>query len=227
MHIHHADTALRVIMRQLSQDCIMQIMAAAAAWISGVENARVQSNVRTNWSTEQIKTKIRSIGRTGHFTCDYVAFKTIIVFFHHVSSQSSAIPSPVILRYLRCSWSQLNNKIRTEHSFRIRLYSNPSCAIIFTHRPRISKRSVNVMKHIRCAVDSILPDAHSDAYISVNTETPKLARPSMWCAMKGLDYTHRHIRMLTRTYTHHAHTHAHAHALDSSLLCYNYTANYI
>ena len=55
-----------------------------------------------------------------------------------------------------------------------------------------------MMKHIRCAVDSILPDAHSDAYISVNTETPKLARPSMWCAMKGLDYTHRHIRMHTR-----------------------------
>ena len=64
MHIHHADTALRVIMRQLSQDCIMQIMAAAAAWISGIENARVQSNVHTNGcsglkhGTDQDKTMV-------------------------------------------------------------------------------------------------------------------------------------------------------------------------
>ena len=102
------------------------------------------------------------------------ACKAIIVFFHRVSSQSPAIPSPVIPSILKAQLSavkQQNEDRTASHSISVWFYSNPSCTIIITHRPRLSKGSVNVIKHIWCAMDSISPDAHSEAHYSVNTQT--------------------------------------------------------
>ena len=121
----------------------MQIMAAAAARISGIENACAQSNVRTNWSTEQTKTKIRSTGRTAwSFYLRLCCVQSDNRLFQRVSSQSPAIPSPVIPLILKAQLSavkQQNEDRTASHSISVWFYSNPSCAIIITHRPRLSK----------------------------------------------------------------------------------------
>ena len=90
------------------------------------------------WLQQVGAQKIRSVGRIGRFTCEYVACKAIIVFFHRVSSQSSAIPSSVIPSILKTQLSAVEqqNKDRTaHHSVSVRHYSNSRCTIIVTYFP--------------------------------------------------------------------------------------------
>ena len=122
--------------------------------------------------TDQIKNKVNWMDCM--IVLPAIMCKAIIVFFHCFSSQSSAIPSPVIPSILKVQLSaakQQNEDRTASHSISIRFYSNPSCAIIITHRLRLSKGSLNVIKHIWCALDLISPDAHSEAQYSVNTQT--------------------------------------------------------
>ena len=95
----------------------MWIMATAAVWLSGIKITRVQSNVRSNDCSvlkHRTKTKIRSVGRIGRFTCNYVASKAITIFLPGVFSIICYPLFLLSLWYLRHSWAQLNNRIWTE-----------------------------------------------------------------------------------------------------------------
>ena len=102
------------------------------------------------WSTEQTKTKIRSVGRIGRFTCDYVACKAITFaacLLNHLLSSSPVIPS--ILKAQLSTVEQQNKDRTAHHSVSERLYSNPSCAIIVTYLPiaREFQKVVWTLKH--------------------------------------------------------------------------------
>ena len=74
------------------------------------------------WSTEQTKSEIMSIRQIGRFTCEYVACKAIIVFFRRLSSQSPAIPLPVVPSIFKAQLStaeQQNKDITAHHSVSI------------------------------------------------------------------------------------------------------------
>ena len=123
------------------------------------------------WSTEQIKTKIKSVGQIGCFTCDYDACKAMIVFLNHLLSLLL-----LSFQYLRCSWVQLNNKIPTEQHTTASAYDFTQTLVVqsLLHTcPSPANQFEKVVwmwsMHIRCTLNLIPPDAHSDAHYSVNT----------------------------------------------------------
>ena len=79
--------------------CVMQIMATKPAWISGVKNTHLLSNVRTNGRielehrTDQDETTVN--WTIWWVTCEYVAWKAIMVLFLWRVFSIAAIPSIV------------------------------------------------------------------------------------------------------------------------------------
>ena len=152
-------------------------MAAAAARLSGVENVHVQTNVHTNgcsglkkrtgqdenivgWTDWSFYLRLRRMQSDNHLLLPCVF---------------SIICYPLIPSILKTQLSRVEqqNKDRTaHHGASVQLYSNPSCAIIVTHLP-IAREFQKVVwtrsMRIRCALNSIPPDVHSDAHYSVNT----------------------------------------------------------
>ena len=129
----------------------MWIMAAAAARLSGVENARVQTNVRTNscsglkQRTDQDENKVSWTFylRIGRFICGLVVLSADWSFYLRLRRMQSdnRLLSPRVfsiicypllllsLRYLIRSWAQLNNKIRTEQHTTAPAYDFPQTLV--------------------------------------------------------------------------------------------------
>ena len=188
----------------------MWIMAAAAARLSGVENVRVQTNVRTSGCSgfkhitdqdkiDRPKQKLRSVGRNWSFYLWLCHMQNDNHLFCRLSSQSSAIPSPAIPSILEVQLNTVEqqNKDRTaRHSVSIRLYSNPSCAIIVTYLPiKFQKVVWTRSSHIRCALNSFPPDVWTCLNTSNNqVTTPQsllLSSCSPWLSQCPWDKSYR------------------------------------
>ena len=181
----------------------MWIMAAAAARLSGVENVRVQTNVRTSGCsgfkhiTDQDKNKIS--WKEWSFYLWLCHMQNDNHLFRRLSSQSSAIPS---ILEVQLSTVEQQNKDRTaRHSVSIRLYSNPSCAIIVTYLPiKFQKVVWTRSSHIRCALNSFPPDVWTCLNTSNNrVTTPQsllLSSCSPWLSQCPWDKSYRALSSL-------------------------------
>ena len=118
-------------------------MAAAAARLSGVENARVQTNVRTNGCsglkhrTDQDENKVSWTDWSFYLRLRRMQSDNRLPSLNHLLSSSPVIPS--IIKAQLSTVEQQNKDRTAHHSASVRLYSNPSCAIIVTYLPIASE----------------------------------------------------------------------------------------